>query len=139
PAGGGRRSPRRADSGRGRTGREDGWAAGRDGGMESPVVLARVLLLLCALVVAPPGAALRSAVQDARVCTLSCPDDGEEGHCAPDCEACPCCSHVRPLAMTTAPLVFSPVARAEVVEDATEALVSADGGDILHIPKPPLA
>lgn len=93
----------------------------------------RVLLCLILVLFAPAGGGFFPAVS-AEVCAESCEDDDAQGHCAPDCSDCTCCTHGRTFAVL-APATSEPRPPGAPRFDHDEAWpASADVGDILHVP-----
>lgn len=100
----------------------------------------RIWLCLIALLFAPTGGfGFMPAVSSGVACVQSCPDDDEQGQCAPDCVDCTCCSHVRPVALSRAHSVIPSPAAPHLTEHDERQPPSADLGDILHVPIVPLA
>ncbi|MCC6335326.1 MAG: hypothetical protein IT380_15215 [Myxococcales bacterium] len=67
-------------------------------------------------------------------CVERCPDDDEQGNCAPDCADCAGCCHVR-LALTTPGSKHPPRVKATRIPERLQAApLSPEPGDILHVP-----
>ncbi|NVJ08958.1 hypothetical protein HUW63_27450 [Myxococcus sp. AM001] len=102
----------------------------------------RIWLLVCLFLFAPGLGGLMPTLTGAvgEVCTQRCPDDDDQGQCAPDCIDCTCCGHVRSVAAQAPqpPFVLLVPRPLRVAYEKSEPL-SADVGDILHVPIAPLA
>lgn len=57
-------------------------------------VFARILVCLAALLAAPV-ATVTSLVAETVACDQACPEEEGEGPCAPTCDECVCCAHLR--------------------------------------------
>ncbi len=98
-----------------------------------PLVLLRTVVCLMLLSFGASGVLPSAAADDVR-CEQTCPDDDEKGQCAPDCDDCICCAHLRPVAVIQAPgSVSVPLADALVVH-AEHPPASPYLGEILHVP-----
>lgn len=95
----------------------------------------RIWLCLIALLFAPTGGlGFMPAVSSSEVCVQSCPDDDEQGQCAPDCVDCACCAHVRPVVLTRSHPALPRPAEGDAIEHDERTPLSVDAGDILHVP-----
>jgi hypothetical protein len=100
----------------------------------------RIWLCLYALLFAPVGGfGFTPAVSSGGVCMQICPDDDEQGQCAPDCTDCACCSHVQQVVLACSHTLMPSIAEPAPIEHEEQQPPSADVGDILHVPRAHLA
>jgi hypothetical protein len=107
--------------------------------VERPSSLALVIARLAALLLAPVLVASASA--EPEQCLASCPDDGEDGACAPECADCDCCAHAAPppMAAASALSTASPASRTAAPGERCGAAFASPAGDVFHVPRSSLA
>ncbi len=94
----------------------------------------RVIVCLMLLFTATSGGEVQSFA--AEPCAERCPDDGDDGACAPTCDDCACCAHVRTVALRASGLGADVAAGAAA--HTPEPLAAAPQpfvDEIFHVPK----
>ena len=93
----------------------------------------RVLLCVTFMLLGPAGGGLLVS-QVASACEEGCPDDSEDGRCDPSCSDCPCCAHVRLVALPADTRIAPAATPAGGFERLQTYPASAEPSDILHVP-----
>lgn len=76
---------------------------------------------------------------DAEGCAEECPDDDAKGECAPGCDDCTCCPHIRALKVEAEFKERSAQSAVKVRSVLKSAPASPEPKEILHVPKARLA
>jgi hypothetical protein len=94
----------------------------------------RVLFSVGILLLGPASGASLLA-RTAGICVETCPDDDEQGQCAPGCDDCSCCNHVRTAALKPAGILLETVDTERCLARSTPAPPPVDVRGIRHVPK----